>query len=133
MLLSVMIDKLRLEFPLLKFSIDDANSRISIPAKNEDVGSIEIQDELDELNVFVGKFTHWHVGCYADGLTEKQKAEEIAENVADFLHSLFNDQIVMWGSHLKGGGFYHRSEASNSKPWYRKSRKEWVWSGELHS
>jgi hypothetical protein len=128
-----MIEKLKAEFPSLQFTVNAENSRITIPAKNEDVGNIEIQDDVDELMVFVGTFTHWHADCYTDELSEKQRADEIAKKVTNFLHDLFNEQIIMWGSHLKGGGFYLKGEEANSKSWFGKSRKEWVWSGELHS
>jgi len=106
---------------------------ISIPAKHNDVGPIAIKDDIDELTVFVGNFTHWHVGCYDEKFTESQKAESIAGEVIDFLRKLFSDQIIIWGSHKKGGGFYILGEKPNSKSWLGTQHKEWVWSGPLES
>lgn len=133
MLLRAMIKKMEESFPEIKFTVNEKDHLISVPAKHEDVGSVHIQDDFDELTVFVGNFTHWHVGCYEEGLNEQQKSDSIAEDVSEFLSDLFNDKIVMWGGYKKGGGFYLKGEKPNSKSWLGAQHKEWVWSGPLHS
>lgn len=133
MLLSAMIKVMERRFPEIEFSINEQDHLISIPSKHKEVGSIDIQDDYDELTVFVGNFTHWHVGCYEVGLSEEQKADSVAEDVADFLGDMFSNKIIMWGCHQKGGGCYLKGEKPNSKSWLGAQHREWVWSGPLHS
>ncbi|MFW5425712.1 MAG: hypothetical protein ACKE8R_00520 [Methylophagaceae bacterium] len=133
MLFEMMIKKLEDTFPSLEYSVDREHYFISIPAKNESVGGIEIQDEMDEMIVFIGNFTHWHIGCYEQSFSEKEKFENICNQVIAFLDDLFNDQVVMWGG-KKAGGFYLKNEKPNSKSYlgFGKQNKEWVWSGEKY-
>jgi hypothetical protein len=123
---------MKAEFPEVKFTLDKGKHLISIAPKHPDVGSIDIQDDDDEITVFIGNFTHWHVGCYEDKLSETQKAKSIAEDIAEFLQNLFDDKIIMWGCHEKGGGFYVKGNKPNSKSWLGTQHKEWVWSGPVH-
>ncbi len=132
MLLQAMIKILKRDFPEVKFSVNEKDYLISIPPKHHQVGSIDIQDDFDELTVFVGNFTHWHVGCYEKNLTEEQKANSVAEEVAEFLRDMFSDKIIMGGCNQTGGSFYLKGEKPNSKPWLGSQHKEWVWSGPLH-
>jgi len=94
-LLHTMIEKMEAEFPEVEFTLDKGKHLISIAPKHPDVGSIEIQDDDNEITVVVGNFTHWHVGCYEEELSETQKAESIAGDVAEFLQNLFDDKIIM--------------------------------------
>lgn len=130
-LLQTMIDKMKTELPEVKFTLDKGKHIISIAPKHPDVGSIDIQDDNDELTVCIGNFTHWHVGCYEDELSEIQKAKSIAGDVAEFLQKLFDDKIIMWGGKTSGG-FYEKGHKLNSKSWWGKQHKEWVWSGPAH-
>ncbi len=67
-----------------------------------------------------------------------EQAEYMASSAIGFLADLFNDRIIMWGSHSGVGGFYRRDE-TQKKPkisWFglggKKSNKsEWVWSGKI--
>ena len=132
MLIEVMIEKLKLDFPSLKFTVGESESSIIIPPKNAEVGSVYIEEYLEELLVGIGSFTHWHVGCYNSGLSEVEKANEIATSVSEFLANLFEDKVVFW-KNKKNGGFYRLGEKTNSRSWFGKQHKEWVWSGQKHS
>lgn len=129
MLLKAIVKKLESEFSSLRFSVDEEKHLVIIPPIHEEIGSIEIEDDYDELIVIVGNFTHWHAGCYEEQLSDTEKAAAVAENVIDFLHDLFNDKIVMWGSH-KGGGFIYRDDLQNQASYLDKHQK-WLWSGLL--
>jgi hypothetical protein len=125
-------------FPTALISINDDSQVISIHSPCSEVGSIEIQDDESELIVFVGRFTHWHVGCHEENYNELEREEYIASTVIEFLSDLFSDKIVMWGSHSAGGGFYNRDEAprKSKKSWFGFGKKyndkcEWVWSGKI--
>jgi hypothetical protein len=138
MLASHLAKKIIEAFPTLSYERSEDGRVIIITGPCAEVGNIEIQDDEYELTVFVGNFTHWHVGCYEEGYSELEKAEYIASRVVEFLSDLFSDKIVMWGSHSGGGGFYNREEApqKSKSGWFGfggkdGERSEWVWSGRI--
>ena len=133
LLLNTMLKNIKNEFPSLKYSIDIDNYCISIPSINNEIGNIDIQDDIDELTIFIGDFTHWHAECYNDKLNKKEKAQYIANEVIEFLKKLFNDEIIMWSSHTQGAGICDKNNKPFKKTWFGfgKERKFWVWSGKL--
>ncbi len=135
MLLETLIHDLKASYPDQAYSVNEKERLLSITAQNDEVGGIDIKDDEYELTVYVGNFTHWHVGCYEEELSEEEKAKHISNQVIEFLSDLFNDQVVMWGSHEGGGGFYLKGEQQNSRKWFGlgNKRKEWVWSGPVNS
>jgi hypothetical protein len=97
---------------------------VTFPAIHPEVGDVQIQDDEYEITLIAGNFTHGHFSNYED-IPTHQKEEAIAEDVADFLEKLFADQVVLWGSHRKVGGWRVLDTAAD-KPRYRN---EYVWSG----
>jgi hypothetical protein len=128
LLLQTVIRKLESEFSSLHFIVDEDSRSVSIPPIYEAFGCIEIQDYGSELIIFVGNFTHWHVSCYEEDLSDKEKTEIIVEDVVEFLHDVFNDKIIMWGSNQDGGGFMDRDEQQSQKSQLKK-HQWWLWSG----
>ncbi len=133
MLLKAIKKEIESTFPSLEFITNEKKGLIAIPPKDKDIGFIEIQDDTNEATVFIGNFTHSHFGCYEENFTAGQKTNYIVAEVMTFLNDMFNDQVVMWGSHTKGGGYYLKGNKSNSKTLLGKQHEEWVWSGPLHS
>jgi hypothetical protein len=129
-LLETVIRKIESEFLPSQFIVDKDRRTVSIPSIHKEFGSIEIQDYGSELMIFVGNFTHWHASCYEEDLSDQEKAEMIAEDVAEFLHDVFNDKIIMWGSNEGGGGFITRDEQHSQKS-QSKIHQMWLWSGPL--
>lgn len=127
-LLETAIRKIESEFSSLQFLVNEDRCTLSILPIYEEFGSIVIQDYGSELIIFVGNFTHWHASCYEEDLSDKEKAEIIVEDIAEFLHDVFNDKIIMWGSNQGGGGFMDRDEQQNQKP-HSKTHQWWLWSG----
>ena len=121
--------KLRLKrnFRHWSFSSDDENKLISIPPKHPDVGSLDIQDDYDELTIFVGNFTHWHSGYFNEAEEDLEQLNEIVTDVAEYLEDMFNDKIFMWGSASKGGGTQAIEDGFKTK------KNGYVWSGPYHS
>lgn len=115
------------QFPSLEFTFDDEKKLISIPAKHEEVGNIEIQDDYDELTIFVGNFTHWHAGYYDENSANQDQIKEIVLEVAEYLNDMFNDKIFMWGSAMKSGGSEYIDED------FTTNKQGYVWSGPYHS
>ena len=131
MLLEVTEKQISEVMPWLKYSLNEKSRSIEIPAKNEDVGGITIQDDGEELTVYVCNFTHCHFSNYDEDLSQDNKEKAIVEEVCEFLEQIFKDKIVMWGSHAKGGGYYELGTKPNSKKMFGGQHKEWVWSGAL--
>lgn len=122
MLYKAMKNKIQKEFPSLKFSSDDKSKLIIIPPRHVQVGSIEIQDDFTELTIFVGNFTHWHVGYCDEKSGSEEQIEDIVSDVSDFLADMFNDKIFMW-SDERGGGFEYIDEG------FETNKQGFVWSG----
>ena len=133
MLLQETIEKLKSDFPTIKFSTDEDHKTITIPAKNKNVGDIVIQDDSCELTIYVGNFTHWHASCYEESLNEHEKEKYIVSEATEFLTDLFNDKIVMWGSNEEGGGFYNieYDENEQDSPLDPNGVDKYVWSGKI--
>jgi hypothetical protein len=109
MIFDFLIPKLRQRFPGhgLKVGMPPAPCAV-FPAIHPEVGDVVISDDRYELTLQAGNFTHSHFSNYEDNLSEEQKAERIAEDVAQFLEELFADRVILWGSHNGGGGWYPR-------------------------
>lgn len=127
MLYEAMKKELESQFPSLQFSSDDEKKLISIPSVCNEVGSIDIQDDYDELTIFVGNFTHWHCGYFNEKSGNLDEAQEIVSEVAEYLQDMFSDKIFMWGSAMKGGG----SELIEDN--FKTNKQGYVWSGPFHS
>lgn len=127
MLYEAMKKEIETRFPLLAFSYDNEKKLISIPSKDKGVGSIDIQDECDELTIFVGNFTHWHCGYYDESSENQEQVKEIVSEVSEYLTDMFNDKIFMWGSSLEGGGSEHIEEG------FKTNKQGYVWSGQFYS
>jgi len=127
MLYEAMKKEIESKFPSLQFSSDDEKKLISIPPQCNEVGSIDIQDDYDELTIFVGNFTHWHSGCFNEESGNLDDVNEIVSDVAEYLQDMFTDKIFMWGSSMKGGG----SELIEEN--FKTNKQGYVWSGPYHS
>jgi len=133
MLLKTVENKILKEFPSLSYSVNVEDHIISINEMHPEVGSIDIQDDIDELIVFVGNFTHMHIDCYDESKSKEEKEESMATSITEFLHDLFNNEIVLWGSHDNGGGFYHKKEATPDELSFSNKHKLYQWSGPICS
>lgn len=135
MLLIKMAEELKSSFPDLLFLVNEKDSCISIPAKNEEVGGVTIYDDSRELTVEVGNFTHWHASCYEGSFSEKEKINDVVSQVVDFLSDLFEEKIIMWRSVEAGGGFYNIEFDLNEQDSPLEPEKEdrYVWSGRVSS
>ncbi len=122
----LLIDKLRDRFADRAFDLGDPpEARIRFPAEHPDVGDVEIFDDVEELTVTLGKFTHTHIGNYDEGISDEEHADRITESVILLLRALFSDQLVLWGSQAGGGGYYLLAPNGPFPPDVRK----YVWSG----
>jgi len=77
MLFQAILEKIKITFPELNFSIDEKDKSITIPSKSIDVGDIVIIDDSVEMTIYVGNFTHWHASCYEESLNAEKKEKLI--------------------------------------------------------
>jgi len=125
----VLIPKLRSNFGDQAFTLRKEAAEVCIvfASPHVDFGDVEIVDDGYEVTIQVGRFTHGHFANYDDRLSTTQAHEAIACDVTRFLRDLFEDRIVLWGSHGGGGGWY----SIGHKPASRSldHGNEFVWSG----
>jgi hypothetical protein len=96
-----------------------------------EVGCLAIQDDGDEITMFLANRTHFHIGCYDDALTEQQKTEAIAGEVLDFMRKLFSDEIEFFGTGPSGGCREWQSTKRGLLSKLLLGSKSYVWSGPL--
>ena len=94
-----------------------------------EVGSAAIQDDGDEITLFLGNKTHLHFGSYDETISEEQRAIDIANQVVAFLEKLFADEIEFYG-YGAAGGCRERSECKRGfMSRVLLGYKTYVWSG----
>jgi hypothetical protein len=108
----VLIPELQRRFPGRELRAASKPGRYAVfPAVHPLVGDIAIDEDGDDLIVYLGNFTHAHLGHYDEGIRGVERATAIVANLIELLDAVFADRVVMWGSHKGGGGFCAREEA----------------------
>ena len=131
MISTVLIPKLQHRFPGRGLVVGSPPSPCAVfPAIHPEVGDVQIYDDGDELTLVAGNFTHGHFSNYDNTLLPEQKAEEIVQDVLNFLEALFADRVVLWGSHERSGGWYFRG--GDGSAWATDANK-YIWSGPMQS
>jgi len=95
-----------------------------------DFGDVEIVDDGDEITLFAGRFAHDHFSVN-DSLPLKDDEIRVSREVVDFLFKLFNDRVVLWGSHRGIGGWRILEDDQPKKK--RRFWKTYTWSGPVKS
>ena len=87
-------------------------------------------DDGDEVTIYLGNFTHVHIGSYDDEISQDAREKIIAESVIEYLEDIFADRIVVWGG-PRSGGCERRDKKSICTSFLKgpNKRKEYVWSG----
>ena len=94
MISDFLIPKLRQRFPNHGIKVGVPPEPCAVfPAVHPEVGDVVISDDGYELTLEAGNFTHSHFSNYDESLSETQKAECIAEDVAQFLDELLADRV----------------------------------------
>lgn len=105
MILDHFISGFKARFPNHQLSVRESDATAVIHSSNPAIGNIEVQDDLHELIVSVGNFTHGHFDCYNDSLSQEQQHKEIADDVLAFLADVFTDKIEFYRAAHGGGGW----------------------------
>ena len=135
MLLQIVEENIQNEFPSLQYSMNESNDTLIIKGPNDRVGNIEIEDDLEEIIVMVGNFTHWHAACYDQTITKDERDKQVSAEIIDFLRDLFSNKLILWGSHQTSGGFYNIDLALNEQDSSCEPSEveQYFWSGEKYS
>ena len=135
MLLQIVEENIQNEFPSLQYSMNESNDTLIIKGPNDRVGNIEIEDDLEEIIVMVGNFTHWHAACYDQTISKDERDKQVSSEIIDFLRDLFSNKLILWGSHQTSGGFYNIDLALNEQdsPCEPSEVEQYFWSGEKYS
>ncbi len=105
MTLDRFITGFKLRFPGQPYTLRQSDDTVVIPCDNPEIVAIEVQNDLDELIVFVGNFTHGHFDCYDESLSPVEKEQDIAEQVLEFLSDVFSNKVEFYHSKSGGGGW----------------------------
>ena len=127
MISDILFPEIEKRFPSLGYRKEDEDGPMFvIPPKFEDYGTTYIQEDGDEITIYLGRFTHGHFSNYDNTLSDVEKEKEITEDVIDFLEDLFSDRVVAWGKNTGIGGWKRLSGGT-----LKKSRftKYYTWSG----
>jgi hypothetical protein len=127
MLSDILLQHLQQRFPGRGLRTGSPPDPVAVfPAVHPEVGDIAIYDDGDELTLVAGRFSHAHYADYDDAHTPEEKATIAAEQVVAFLEEIFEDRVVLWGTHEGGGGWYPRTDTNRAQ-----ASGRYVWSGPL--
>jgi hypothetical protein len=107
-------------------------SSVTIPGVHPEFGDLEIVDEGHEVTLYVGRFTHGHFSCYEPDVPEQERADIISDQVIEFLEALFDDRVIVWGTHERGGGWTRRDRPAGSDSASSSGHsRRFLWSGPI--
>ena len=129
---SALVPKLKAAFPEAAMQIEDhSEARVVFPAKHPSVGDLIIQDDGEELTLFVGSITHRHFCSTNLSASPEVQAEQIAFEVTAYLRQLFADQIEFFGTGRSGGARARSGKKRGPISKFLFGKKSYVWSGPL--
>jgi len=103
----------------------------TFPAEHPAVGDVLIEEDGNEITVFIGNITHGHFGSYEEKLSSDEHEAVIALNVTEFLAELFGDKILLFTARW-GGGWSRVEDGMNES--ILSGKKTWFkWSGPISS
>jgi len=122
---AVLLDR----FGCSAFHSGDAAEEIAIfPAAHPDVGDVVVSDDGDEITVTVGSISHGHFNAF--DLSPDQAAQRIAEDVADFIESLFAGRVLLWKNRQGSSGGWD-TVAEGETPTRRANVFNYLWTGPI--
>ncbi len=107
--------------------------QVVFSAAHSEVGDLVVQDDGDEVTLFLGRFTHCHIGNYDDGLKVAEREERISDEVIRFLEEIFADQVEFWGNHRGGNSRERKPKPRSLLSKLMFGSRTYVWSGPLES
>jgi len=96
------------------------------------VGELQIWDDGIELTVFIGDFTHFHIGNYDDSFSKEKKEEAIVGALLLFLEKLFADEIEFFGNGRSGGQRERNQKPRGFLSKWLFGKNSWTWTGPIN-
>jgi hypothetical protein len=90
-------------FPGRAYELRASDATVVILGDNPAVGRIEVQDDGNELIVYVGDFTHGHFSCYDDSLAQDEIEADVVTQVLEFVSDVFADKVEFYRTSYGGG------------------------------
>ena len=106
----------------------EKNPMITFPAAQKDVGDVFLQDDGNEITVFVEKITHGHFACYETNITEHEREATITEDVINFLQALFSDKVLLFTTADKRSGGWATLAPDKDPMQLSANRTYYLWS-----
>lgn len=91
------------------FVVHDEECQVVFADPTSTFGDIHAIDDLDEIMIVYGGFSHSHHGCYREDLSEEQRRSIIVADVVSVLKCVFSGEVLFFGSHGSGGGYGPRA------------------------
>jgi hypothetical protein len=130
MILTAFIDKLERQLPDSRWRLEVSKSPMVVfAAVSERFGDIEVAEEVEELVIYFGRFTHTHFSYYDDDLGEAERIDLIASNAIACLTDVFADRLEFYGISSGSGGFRQRGSQA-PLPSRIADRSTHLWSGQ---
>ncbi len=104
---------------------------VTFPARHPEVGDLLVRDDGDELVVHIGNLTHRHFGNYDDDLPMDAKAEDIAEQVVEFIRGVVREEVEFFGNGRGGGSRKRDLNPRGLLSRFFLGQRTYIWSGPL--
>src|ERR1051326_9234809 len=116
MIRDLLISAIKEAFPDLPFSFSPSSNPVAkLQPSFGEIGTLDIYDDGGEATVDITEVTHGHFSSFDSSLSEEQRDGKIVEDVMDFLHALFADQVLLFHTPNRGVGGWYRLDVS-AKP-----------------
>jgi hypothetical protein len=128
----MLLPRLREAFPGQRMELGpESHILATFYSPNPEVGALAIQDDGDEITVFLADRTHFHIECSDEQKTEQERAEDITAQLLEFLTKLFADQIEFYGTGASGGCRERQTKRRGVLSRLLLGSQSYVWSGPL--
>jgi hypothetical protein len=121
---AAVLEMLRERFSDRPFAVADPESDViaSFDAPYSELGRLVIEDDGDEVTVYLGTVTHGHFSAFHE--SQDRRPAAIADLLGSFLEDLFSDQIVAYSTGLTHGWQAVGDETITK----RRGRQQFFWS-----
>lgn len=131
MLAQHLVPLLQEQFGFEAFTIGH-NPLITFPATCLEVGDLRIFEVGAEGRIEVGDLTHGHFYSFGSYPTPEEAAQELAENILDFVREVFANRVVFWRT--KGGntgGWFIIEDSEEVVSPVQQPTEMFFWSGAI--
>lgn len=131
MITELFVAELQKQFPNRAFGVGTPPDPIVVfPADHSEVGDVMIWKDGEGVIVEIGDITHGHFDTYPSDVSEEVTIE-LANDVADFLKTLFDDKVLLWTSPGGWAGGWRYQDTAIEPSVFEQGAQYYLWSGPL--